>query len=358
MTLLELDGQGSIWDGVVGQPQAIRRLVASAVNPLHAYLFVGPPGSTKNEASRAFAALLLAGGDDPHQRDARLALAGEHPDVREFVRVGASILKEQADEIVRLASLAPIESNRKVLILDEFHLLSQEAAAKLLKTIEEPPASTVFIVLADFMPPELVTIASRCIRIEFQPIPDDIVTATLVTEGVSAAKASEAATAAKGDLTRARLLASDTHLAARRQLFLTTPERLDGTGHAVVAAVESLLKEIEAAAAPLAERHAAEVAAMEERIARSGERGSGKKALEEKHKRELRRHRIDELRSGLATLAGAYRDALVAGAMPRPDAAAAAITRIHKALEALDRNPNEQLLLQSLLLELPSLKAS
>ncbi len=345
----------SVWDSVVGQPTAVRRLTASADNPLHAYLFVGPAGSTKNEASRAFAARLLAGVDDPDQRDARLALAGQHPDVREFARVGAAISKDQADEIIRLAALAPNESNRKVLILDEFHLLSPEAAAKLLKTIEEPPASTVFIILADFMPPDLVTIASRCIRIDFQPINDEVIVATLIGEGVSAERAAEAATAARGDLTRARLLANDTHLAARRALFATTPTRLDGTGSAVVATVDALLGEIEAAAAPLNERHAAEVTAMEARIASLGERGSGKKALEERHKRELRRHRVDELRAGLATLAGTYRDALVAGTMARPDSAAAAIKRIHGALEALDRNPNEQLLLQALLLELPTL---
>lgn len=353
MTLAGLGA--SVWDAVVGQPDAVRRLQASAANPLHAYLFVGPPGSTKNEAARSFAALVLAGVDDPQQRDARLALSGQHPDVREFARVGAAISKDQADDIVRLAALAPNESSRKVLILDEFHLLSPEAAAKLLKTIEEPPASTVFIVLADFMPQELVTIASRCIRIEFQPIHDEVIVATLVGEGVPSERAAEAAAAAHGDLTRARLLANDTHLAARRAMFATTPQRLDGTGRAVVAAVDALLGEIEAAAAPLTERHTAEVAAMEARIAGLGERGSGKKTLEERHKRELRRHRVDELRAGLATLAGSYRDALVAGTLPRPDAAAQAITRIHKALEALDRNPNEQLLLQALLLELPTL---
>lgn len=345
----------SVWDGVVGQPQAIRRLTSSVANPVHAYLFVGPPGSTKNEASRAFAALLLAGEDDPDQRDARLALAGQHPDVREFARIGAAISRDQADEIIRLAALAPNESNRKVLILDEFHLLSPEAAAKLLKTIEEPPASTIFIVLADFMPPDLVTIASRCVRIDFQPIDDEVVVATLVGEGIESERAGEAATAARGDLTRARLLARDDHLAARRAMFAGAPRQLDGTGRVVAATVEALLGEIEAAAAPLAERHAREVTALEERIAAVGERGSGKKALEERHKRELRRHRIDELRAGLATVAGSYRDALVAGSLARPDSAAEAITRIHAALEALERNPNESLLLQSLLLELPSL---
>ena len=57
------------------------------------------------------------------------------------------------------------------------------------------------------------------------------------------------------------------------------------------------------AAAPLVERHAAEAAELDARIAQFGERGSGRKLLEERHRRELRRHRTDELRSGLAVLA-------------------------------------------------------
>ena len=66
-------------------------------------------------------------------------------------------------------------------------------------------------------------------------------------------------------------------------------------------------------------------------------------------------HRTDELRSGLSVIAGVYRDALVQGSLARPEAAVHAVHRIHQALQALDRNPNEGLLLQALLLELPSL---
>ena len=92
----------------------IAALDRAAVAPVHAYLFVGPPGSTKDQAAQAFAALLLTGRDDPASRDARLALAGEHPDVREVMRVGPAISTDQAGEIVRQASLAPIEGDRKV----------------------------------------------------------------------------------------------------------------------------------------------------------------------------------------------------------------------------------------------------
>ena len=68
-----------------------------------------------------------------------------------------------------------------------------------------------------------------------------------------------------------------------------------------------------------------------------GERGSGSKQLEERHKRELRRHRTDEIRSGLATMAAAYRDALVEGSVRDPREASEAVWRINGALEALER---------------------
>jgi DNA polymerase-3 subunit delta' len=135
------------------------------------------------------------------------------------------------------------------------------------------------------------------------------------------------------------------------------PSRLDGNGATVMRLVDELLGLIDSAARPLAQRHASEVAALDERIERFGERGSGKKTLDDRHKRELRRHRTDELRHGLSVLAGAYRDALVAGTIDRPGGVASAVTDIHAAIETLERNPNEPLLLQSLLWSLPVLSA-
>jgi DNA polymerase-3 subunit delta' len=345
---------GSIWDAVVGQQIAVDRLARAAVAPVHAYLFVGPAGSTKRKAARAFAALLL-GSDDPTQRTADLALRGEHPDVHEVARVGASITFAQAREIVRLASLAPIEGDRKVMILDEFHLLSPEGAAILLKTIEEPPPSTTFLILADFVPHDLITISSRCARIEFRTISPADIEQRLLAEGVDSAAAREAAASAGGSVERARVLASDPDLAERRRAFAAVPHRLDGAGSTVMQIVDDLVARIEAAATPLAERQAAEVAELDERIARYGERGSGRKTLEDRHKRELRRHRTDELLAGLTVMAGSYRDALVDGAGGDPAQVAAGVTRIHAAMEAFERNPNEALLLQDLLWSLPVL---
>ncbi|MCU1362034.1 MAG: ATP-binding protein [Ilumatobacteraceae bacterium] len=344
-----------MWDGVVGQRRAIERLKGSAVDPVHAYLFVGPPGSTKDVAARAFAALVLTGRDDPEARSARLALAGEHPDVREVRRVGASISADQIDDIVRSAALAPVEGDRKVMILDEFHLLDARGAARLLKTLEEPPASTMFVVLADQVDDELVTIASRCVRIEFAPIDELAIRDALIAEGHDADSAASAAGSAAGSLDRARVLVSDAGLAARRDSFASVPRRLDGTGFTAVTLADEITRLADQSAASLAPVHAAELAALDERVAAVGERGSGRKTLEDRHKREVRRYRTDELRSGLGVMAGAYRDALVAGKAPRPDGATRAVSRIHEALEALERNPNEPLLLQALLMDLPAL---
>ena len=344
----------SVWDDVVGQTNAIDRLKAAAASgPVHAYLFVGPPGSTKWEAARAFAACLISGDDDPTQRDARLALAGEHPDVREVRRTGPSISADQAREIVRVSSLAPTESNRKVLILDEFHLLRPEGAALMLKTIEEPPPSTMFVICADFVPHELITISSRCARIDFRAIADGVIAARLLTEGVGPVEAQVASKAALGDLDRARLLATDPGLAERRKAFLAVSKSVDGSGAMATNLARELLAMIDSAAEPLAARQETEVQELTARIKEFGERGSGKKQLEERHKRELRRHRTDELRAGLATMAATYRDALIAGT-DDVDAAVGAVRAIHAALEAFERNPNERLLLENLIWSLPA----
>ena len=287
----------SVWDGVLGQERAVSGLTRSASSAVHAYLFVGPPGSTKDVAARAFAALLLTGLDDADSRDARLALGREHPDVLEVERVGARISGDQVKDIIKFASLAPVEGSRKVMVLHDFHLLDAEGAARLLKTIEEPPPSTAFVILADQVPPELVTVASRCVRIDFRAVPTELIQDVLVAEGVAAGTAVVAATSAGGDVDRARLLATDPGLIERRAAFASVPNRLDGTGSAVVTVCDELTALIEAAAAPLLARQTTEVAELEARVAAMGERGSGRKALEDRHKRERSEEHTSELQS-------------------------------------------------------------
>ena len=343
-------GPAPLFAGVVGQERAMAQLVAAAQSPVHAYLLVGPPGTGKRVAARSFAAALLCGEGGCGVCDECVrVLSGVHPDVIVHERTGAYISVGDAREIGRVASLSPVEGLRKVLVLVDFHLVEQAAPA-LLKAIEEPPATTVFVILAEQVPPELVTIASRCARVDFSPVPADRLARLLVDEGMDGELAAEIAAASGGRPDRARLLASDAGFAARRSAWRDAPQRLDGSGAAAAVVADELLAGLETVLEPLLARQVAEQAELAERARLYGDRPGARKELDGRHKREERRARTDELRFGLATLAGAYRDRLASARDPRPDVAA--VDAIGAANEALARNPNVVLLLQALLVRL------
>lgn len=340
-----------VYAAVVGQPAAIDLLRRSAPDPMPAYLFLGPRGSGRRAAAAAFAAEVISTGvTDPTAADRhrRLALAGRHPDVVVFERTGPYISVEQADEISRRSGMAPVETARQVLVLTDFELV-REAAPKLLKTIEEPPPPTHFVVIATEIPPELVTIASRCVTVPFRRVPDDEVAAALVHEGSSPEEGAAIAAAVNGDLGRARLLAGDAEFGRRMRAWSGAVDRLDGTGSEVVALASELSAAIEAAGAPLRERQAAELEQLQADEELYGPRRGVSSRMAERHRRELRRHRTDELRMGLDALAARLRGDLVAGAR-RPSDTVAALAAIDASGEALLFNANERLLVQSVLL--------
>lgn len=344
----------ALWVQVIGQPDAVRQLRASTLTPVHAYLFTGPAGVGKLVAARSFAAALLCprGGCGRCSVCVR-ALAEAHPDLVVVEREGASITVEQAREIVRLALRSPTEGPRKVLVLVDFHLVTA-AAPTLLKIIEEPPPSTVFVVLAEQITPELVTIASRCVVVPFAVLGRRTIVETLVHDGAASEQAERAADLAGGRLDRARLLVADPDLGSRLEFWERIPSRLDGTGAAVsVIVAETIALLDHAAAGPLAARQDAEAAAMETRLEAVGARGGAgtRKELLERHKREQKRVRDDELRFGLGILTRVYASRAKA---PSDEQASAlrAVTRIAETNVHLERNPNLALALQSLLLHL------
>ena len=318
-------------------------LVAAARRPSHAYLLVGPPGIGGLEAAAGFAAALLGGAEDPDV--ARRALAFAHPDVRLYEREGPSLSIGDARDITKLAYRAPVEAERMVVVVPDLHLVRDSGPA-LLKTIEEPPPGIHFVLLADLVPPELVTIASRCVVIDLDPLADEVIVAALVDEGVERQAAEAAAAASGGRLDRARLLAGDAGFASRQAFWRRLPDALDGSGATVAQLVDELQLQVESILEPLARRQAGELAGLD-RLDEIAGRKRGRKEVEDRHKREVRRVRTDELQAGLATLAGAYRDRLAAG---RADPAS--FVAIRDAAKHLVRNPNEALLLSALLLRL------
>jgi hypothetical protein len=128
---------------------------------------------------------------------------------------------------------------------------------------------------------------------------------------------------------------------------------LDGTGAAVAVLVEELRGLIDDAGDAKERQHRAELDALDEREERLGTRGSGRRDLEARQRRELRQFRTEELRFGLSTLAGRYRQQMMTGD-ERPSLLGA-VDALRETQTALIRNPSEALALQALLLQLPPL---
>lgn len=367
----------SLFDAVVGQDRAVAALRAAARNPVHAYLLVGRPGAGPRAASRAFAAALLCpSGGCGECRACQRALAGTHPDLVVVERTGAALDVDDARRLIALALRRPFEAARQVLVVTDVHLAERSAPA-LLKTVEEPPPSTVFVLLADDVPPELSTVASRCMEVTFPPVPHDAIAAWLVRRGIDTERARSVAEGSGGDLDRARLLAEDPLFAQRIALWRSVPSRLDGHGASAGSLARELLASTEAALAPLRAEHAAALEALEEDAKAMGERGvPGRKEVVDRQHREERRWRTEELRTGLGVLARAYRDRLtdalavnaVGGgptlplgvASPRRDEArdfAEAVALVTEAAAGLKRNAQETLLLEALFVRLGRLDA-
>lgn len=170
------------FENILGQPQ-VRDFLRTSVKSsrvTHAYLFTGPAGSNKTLAAYALAQALMC-PKGPH--GPRGGMCGDcdacgrvmrkkHPDVRYFAPAGASgYLVEQVREIVADTALAPIQARRKIYILDRVELLGTSAANAFLKTLEEPPADVVLILLARTRESVLPTILSRCQVVPFRHIP-------------------------------------------------------------------------------------------------------------------------------------------------------------------------------------------
>ncbi len=345
----------SVWDSVVGQDHAVGLLKQLVDSPVHGYLLVGPEGCGKEEAARALAACLITGSDDPTTNEARLITAGNHIDVHEVRREGASINAEQAQDLVLLASRSPVESQMVVIVLHDIHFMSEAAVVRLLKTFEEPSPQVRFILLTDAVIPLLVTVASRCVNVNFGEVTPVLIEDRLLAEGVPKEIASVAAVGARGSVERARLLAREPDYAARRRAFEEVPHNLDGTGNRVATLVSGILAQIDAAAAPLEEIFERELEELKARIKISGERGSGKKDLEDSQKRRLRKHKTDELRAGLAVMASVYRDAMLQTRNTQHlNEFAEAVDDIHRTMGRLGLNVNEELLLHALFLRLPT----
>ena len=206
-------------DAIRDQPRAVallRRALATD-RAAHAYAFVGPPGAGRMTTALAFAqALLCSGGRETGavggwpepRRDAapsgmppaipsgsrgaggeagvppcgrchgcRLAAARTHPDLHVIAPTppetnpkGARAIRIDAvRELERQAALRPVMAPRKLFVLDEAERMTGEAPQAFLKTLEEPPAATVLILILPRARALPATVISRCQVVRFEP---------------------------------------------------------------------------------------------------------------------------------------------------------------------------------------------
>ena len=174
----------------------------------HAYLFYGPGGAGKRSAARSMAAeLLAAGSPDPASARARVA-SGAHPDLTWVAPSGAhEILVSDIDgPVVSAASKTPFEATCRVFVIERVDELGDEAANRMLKTLEEPPSFVHLILLSDRLAEVLPTIRSRCQLVRFDAPTVEETARTLEALGEDHETALACAHLALGDGERAREL--------------------------------------------------------------------------------------------------------------------------------------------------------
>ena len=162
--------------------------VAGGPRAHHAWLLTGPRGLGKGMFARAAATWLLANAAGPPTPPgsfevpashpvAALIAAGSHPDLRILERLprdggelARSITVDQVRGLSRMSATTPALSGRRVVILDPVDDLEREGANALLKSLEEPPAGTVFLLVSHRPGGLLPTIRSRCRTLRFGPL--------------------------------------------------------------------------------------------------------------------------------------------------------------------------------------------
>jgi DNA polymerase-3 subunit delta' len=286
------------FDGLARQPEAERLLEAALAAPGHAYLLAGPPGSGKRLYAERFSAALL---DAPPRR----IVSGTHPDLFVLEPAGSMILMEDARRLRRDLHMRPFEAARRVYLILGAHLLRDDSANALLKSLEEPPSYGVFVLVSDHADGMLPTILSRVQLVPFRRF-----STAQLTEATGNATA---ARAAMGNLARAEQLAGDDAAAERRRAYLDIARRslIDPAFDPAEAA--GVISSAANAAGKQAGKDVQTAAASQIEVTDDPkDRKALEKRVDDRAKRVARRAELEELLEALDTVAWWYRDVLAA----------------------------------------------
>lgn len=320
---------GEVFSELIGQERAVetlKRAVAGRRHAMtHAWLFVGPPGSGRSNAAKAFAAALQCpSGGCGACEDCRTSLSGAHPDVTLLRTEQLSIGVDEVRALVGRANIAPIKQRHQIVVVEDADRITERGGDALLKGLEEPAPRTVWLLCAPNADDVIVTIRSRCRIIKLATPSDEAVTRLLTQrDGVPPALAAYAARAAQGHVGRARMLARSEDARIRRHEILTLPGKLTSVTACLTAAENLVAAAKEEAEQATAEIDAKEMAALQEALGVGG-RGVAKprnaqaaiRDLEEQHKMRAKRIQRDALDRVLTELTAYYRDVLAAQTAP------------------------------------------
>lgn len=291
----------------------------------HAWLFTGPPGSGRSVAARAFAAALQCpSGGCGECASCRTVRAGTHADVRSVVPEGLTISVKDMRSVVQRASSRPTTAPWQIVLVEDADRLTDAAANSLLKSIEEPPPHTVFLLCAPSTHPDdvSVTIRSRCRVVNLVSPPVEAITAVLVErDGIDPEMARWAASVCGGHVGRARGLARSELSRENRRAVLGIPTAVQSVGEGFRQAAELYERAKRAADEQSSRRDEDERADLK---LSWGSGGSGRgaaaatrgmagalKDLERKQKARATRTVRDVLDGALVDLSGFYRDVAV-----------------------------------------------
>ncbi len=326
-----------VFDRLIGQTRAASLLRQYVRRPVHAYLVTGPDGTDLHEAALVIAAALQCPDYGCGVCEVcRLVLTGADADVTFVERAGLSWRVDELREAERVSRRRPLGPGYQIVVIEDVELAAgpTPSAPALLKSLEEPPPRSVFVLTAHETSPALATVVSRCLEIHLQGLTDEDVAAIVAADGVDEAVARTAAAAANGDVHRARILARDDALVQRAAQWRRVPDRLDGTPAAATRVIDEIVRSLDAAAAPLAAAQVEETRRRETTARELGARVTARRELEATFKREQRRFRTEELRFGVRVLIEVYRDRLRDALAEPVDARSSA--RARAALHALD----------------------
>lgn len=166
-------------DKIIGHENE-KRILKSVVNTenlSHSYLFQGLDGIGKLKIAREFSKTLLCERHgDVYCDECSSCLkfdTNNHPDFNIILGEDRMIKKSEIDEIVDAVKHAPFESDKKIYIINNAHLMNKESQNGLLKTLEEPPIFLIIILITDSPNLLLPTIISRCQIINFNSIKEE-----------------------------------------------------------------------------------------------------------------------------------------------------------------------------------------